>query len=94
MKYFLSLVLIASFSGPVVADEYGTNFSDDLDKNVVPSSLEEREEEEVNLTDPMDENFVPAEEEERAQQEEVESDILQKDDPEKAYDPLDEELDE
>jgi hypothetical protein len=70
------------------------NYSDDLDKNTTPGVLEERENEEVNSTDAFDTNTVPSSMEEREKEEALESDALQKDDPEKSYDPLDQEIDE
>lgn len=70
------------------------NLSDDLDKNVVPADLEEREHEEMNFSDPIDDNKVPARLEEREEEEEAEYDFSQTDDPEKSYDYHDEELDE
>lgn len=94
MKFLLLGLLALPLSAFSAGDEYGTNYSDDLDKNVTPSVLEEREEEIINTRDTVDENYVPASEEEREKEEEIESDVIQSDDPEKTYDPLDEEADE
>lgn len=90
MKKLLLTALV--FSAIPLAN--ATNFSDDLDKNTTSAPFEEREEEVLNSGDAFDENKVPAEFEDRAEQEEVESNVIQRDDPEKTYDPLDEEADE
>lgn len=89
MKFLI--LLICFVTSPLYAYE---NISDDLDKNPTPAELEPRKYEPVNQPDVSDKNLVPAEEEERARQEEVESDLLQKDDPDKVYDPADDEWDE
>lgn len=94
MKYLWIALLSLPLTAFSAGEEYGSNYSDDLDQNATPAVLEEREEEIINSRDTVDENFVPASEEEREQQEDIESDVIQTDDPEKTYDPLDEEADE
>lgn len=95
MKFLMAALLgLFSLSALSAGGDYGTNYNDDLDKNVTPKVLEEREEEIINTRDPVDTNYVPAQDEEREKEEQVESDVLQTDDPEKTYDPLDEEADE
>lgn len=89
----ITLSLLALSLTPGITSANG-NLSDDLDKNTTPAPLEEREEEIINQGDVRDSNVIPSTLEDREEQEEVESDVLQTDDPEKAYDPMDEEIDE
>ena len=84
-------ILALGLSSPLMA---GTNYSDDLDKNTTPAPIEEREEEVINKSDFEDTNVTPAPQEEREMQEDLESDVLQTDDPERTYDSMDEEFDE
>lgn len=90
MKAFMLVFIL--MTTPALAER--NNFNDDLDKNTVPSELEARENEVVNQGDLQDANMIPAVEEERKKQEQVESDMVQDDDPDKVYDPADEEWDE
>lgn len=70
------------------------NISDDKDRNAIPAEQEARKNETLNLQDVSDKNLVPAEQEEREKQEQIESDLIQRDDPDKVYDPADDEWDE
>lgn len=87
-KILLAALAFSAFSA------FAQNYSDDLDKNTVPEAIEERENEIVNQSDSADENAVPASLEDREKQEDIESDLIQNDDPEKIGDPADRELDE
>ncbi len=89
---FLSFALVLSLSLPLAYA--GVNYSDDLDRNNSPAALEEREEEIINQSDSVDENVTPSGYEDQTKQEEVESDLDQRDDPEKSYEAIDEEFDE
>lgn len=89
-KLILSGLILLSFN----AIAQNNNYNDDLDVNTVPAPLEERENEVVNRSDLEDTNAVPASMEPREEQEEVESDVLPVDDPERGWDPADQELDE
>jgi hypothetical protein len=90
----LTSLIMASLMMTSISVIAGTNYRDDLDKNTTPSTLEQREEEVINRSDATDKNATPAQLEEREKEEQVESDLIQTDDPEKSYDPLDQEFDE
>lgn len=85
---FTGVILALSFSSFALA-----NYNDDIDQNATPAPLEARENEMINQGDMVDRNCVPSTEEERLRQEEVESDLIQSDDPERTYDQMDEEYD-